>query len=292
MNIKLFIICLLALSFSVKGTVIVVDPEGALLYYSEEGDGLLLKECGKDGECTILLNKDNVTALQGAEFKRIPTINAFYTKAFKTVSIKAFEVMTAEVTQRQWFQIMNDNPSAFKNKTDCDNHIRIETGFQTGVSMCPDNPVENVSWREVQVFIAKINEMEGIEGCNGTSYGAPGCYRLPTEVEWEYIARGDEKFAMYPFKDRFDEVPNFAWFYSNSDGTTHPVAQLDANGYGLHDVYGNVSEWCQENDGTRAMHIGGSYNKVASRLMYRFTEHLSVDKGDETVGFRIVRNIP
>ena len=116
-----------------------------------------------------------------------------------------------EVTQALWEAVMGSNPSYFKG----------------------DNlPVEKVSWNDCQEFISKLNSLTGRK------------FRLPTEAEWEYAARGGEKNRGYQYSGS-SNISDVAWFDGNSDSKTHPVGTKQANELGIYDMNGNVCEWCQ-----------------------------------------------
>ena len=133
-----------------------------------------------------------------------------------------FYLQTTEVTQEQWMSLMKANPSSQKG--------------------CGDNcPVEQVSWDDVQNFIQKLNQKEGTD-----------TYRLPTEAEWEYACRAGKTTA-FPNGNiteldcgRDPNLDAIGWYCWNSKNKIYPVAQKKPNAWGLHDMAGNVQEWCQD----------------------------------------------
>ena len=117
-----------------------------------------------------------------------------------------------EVTQALWQAVMGSNPSKFKSR---------------------NLPVEQVSWDDCQEFINKLNSITGRR------------FRLPTEAEWEYAARGGKKSKGYQYSGS-SKMSEVAWYTANSGSKTHPVGKKQANELGLYDMTGNVLEWCQD----------------------------------------------
>jgi formylglycine-generating enzyme required for sulfatase activity len=132
----------------------------------------------------------------------------------KRMMIAPFYIGKYEVTQRQWRMVMGENPSHFNS--------------------CDDCPVENVSWDDIQSFFNKLKELTGKS------------FRLPTEAEWEYAARGGRNMKATKYSGS-NYVDNVAWYTKNSVTTTHPVGQNQPNELGIYDMSGNVYEWCFDN---------------------------------------------
>lgn len=129
------------------------------------------------------------------------------------VTVGSFYMAQFEVTQHLWKAVMGGNPSKFN--------------FDDNL------PVECVSWDEAQQFALMLSQMTGRR------------FRLPTEAEWEYAARGGHRSGRMPFAGADRQGLDFAaWYCVNSHGSTHPVGQLNPNELGLYDMSGNVAEWC------------------------------------------------
>ena len=175
-----------------------------------------------------------------------------------------------EVTQALWQAVMGSNPSYFKGD---------------------DLPVEKVSWDDCQDFISKLNAMTGKR------------FRLPTEAEWEYAARGGKKSQGYQYSGS-NTLDNVAWYHDNSGSKTHAVGTKQPNELGIYDMTGNVSEWCQDRygdysgvpqtnptgsvDGKFRVNRGGSWMFFARFCRSSFHSSNSSDDREEYLGLRLV----
>lgn len=131
------------------------------------------------------------------------------------VTVDGYFIGRYEVTQGLWQAVMGENPSKFKGSANL--------------------PVESVSWTEAQEFAMRLSQMTGRR------------FRLPSEAEWEYAARGGSKSQRNPYAGcNRNQLDNHGWYCVNSDGATHAVGQLQPNELGLYDMSGNVAEWCQD----------------------------------------------
>lgn len=147
--------------------------------------------------------------------------------AHRVTISRGFLMKKTEVTQGEWRSVMGSSPS------DCD------------YECSDDRPVNNVSWEDSLNYLNKLSEREGLERCYEEEGGrwrwlrGLDCkgYRLPTEAEWEYAARGGTT------EERYGSLGDIAWYSENSDKKTMPAGTKKENAYGLHDMLGNVWEW-------------------------------------------------
>ncbi|MCX6244292.1 MAG: SUMF1/EgtB/PvdO family nonheme iron enzyme [Bacteroidetes bacterium] len=131
------------------------------------------------------------------------------------VTLDDFYIGKFEVTQNQWKQIMDQDTS------------------KRYIMNCGNCPTERVSWYNVMEFIEKLNLETGLN------------YRLPTEAEWEYAAKGGKLSKGFAFSGS-DTIDVVAWKDGNAGNTTHPVGKKKPNELGIYDMTGNVFEWCSD----------------------------------------------
>ncbi len=160
----------------------------------------------------------NMVKVEGGKFRMGEGSNSdrIRAKPAHSVILSSYFIGQTEVTQALWTAVMGSNPSWFKG----DNRL----------------PVEQVSWNDCQEFIRKLNALTGKN------------FRLPTEAEWEFAARGGNQSLGYKYSGG-NTIGNVAWYKDNSGGKTHVVATKQANELGIYDMTGNVSEWCSDRYG-------------------------------------------
>jgi formylglycine-generating enzyme required for sulfatase activity len=194
-------------------------------------------------------------------------------KPAHSVNLSSFSIGKYEVTQEEWEAVMGNNPSHF--------------------SRCSKCPVENVSWNDIQGFIYALNLQTGRQ------------FRLPTEAEWEYAARGGNRSGGHKYSGG-DNIASVAWYAGNSGSRTHPVGQKAANALGLHDMTGNVWEWCDDwyganyygnssgsnprgpSSGTDCVLRGGCLYGIARVCRVSYRDYNTPDSRGEYSGFRLV----
>lgn len=221
-------------------------------------------------------------------------------KPTHTVSLSPFYIGMSEVTQADWERVMGYNPSKWRD---------------------PNRPVESISWYEAITYCDKLSILEGLTPCYNSAlwstgrrsysnqisinYGADG-YRLPTEAEWEFAARGGTNDIPSRFAGG-DNHLEFAWTESNSGGRTSVVKMLKPNELGIYDMSGNVWEWCWDwyapydneslNDplgpprGNLRTLRGGSYIYNSGLCLVSFRSYRAPSAAFENIGFRVCRSL-
>ncbi|MCL2596729.1 MAG: formylglycine-generating enzyme family protein [Paludibacter sp.] len=185
------------------------------------------------------------------------------------VVLKNFYLSKHEITQDQWEAIMDDNPSYLKNE---------------------NFPVTNISYSDIQDFIVKLNAASGLE------------FRLPTESEWEYAARGGEK-SNHTIYAGSNAAPYVAWFAEDSENEMHPVGQLIPNELDIYDMSGNAAEWCSDwyadytkefhlypvgaNEGKERVVRGGGFDDSIDFLRVTFRFAATPNTKSQKIGFRL-----
>jgi len=216
--------------------------------------------------------------------------------AHEVTLTRSFFLSKTEVTQKQWQTVMGSNPSKFSTK---------KLGY-----VSDRNPVESITWLDAALFTNALSQKDSLPPCydgqgrvtgSGSIYDCRG-YRLPTEAEWEYAARANTRGA------RYGKLETVAWYYGNGGKTTHPVGKKSPNAFGLHDMLGNVWEWCHDwygpyasgpqtdpvgpQSGSFRVYRGASWfsstNVARAAFRFLFKPSYTID----SYGFRLARTVP
>ncbi|MDE5567797.1 MAG: formylglycine-generating enzyme family protein [Muribaculaceae bacterium] len=171
-------------------------------------------------------------------------------------AMNPFYIGKTEVTQRLWYAVMGNNPSRFIGN---------------------NNPVEQVSWYDCQEFVERLSRLTGRN------------FRLPTDREWEYAARGGSKSRGYEYSGSND-IYRVAWYDENSGDQTHPVAQKLDNELSIYDMSGNVWEWCSDlwsSNSTNRVIRGGGWGGGAASCRVANRLNFTPSTRDDDLGLRL-----
>lgn len=239
---------------------------------------------------------DNMVFVQGGTFQMGSNDGSDDEKPIHSVTLSDFYISKYEVTQKEWEKIMGYNPSDWKGK---------------------NLPVESVSWYDAVEFCNKKSQVESLTSCYTGSEKNTKCnfsangYRLPTEAEWEYAAKGGHLAngsnllnGGYNYSGS-NNIGDVAWYSSNSGSKTHSVGTKKANELGIYDMSGNVWEWCNDwkgnyssgsqtnprgpNWGMSRVFRGGSWHHNDKNCRVADRYDFIPDLGFSNLGFRLSR---
>jgi len=260
----------------------------------------LCETCGNHEKCSADTSNAHtafkslgieMVRVEGGTFQMGSTIGEDDEKPVHSVTVSSFYIGKYEVTQNEWQAVMGNNPSNFKGDK---------------------RPVEEITWYQAVEFCNKLSQKEGLTpaytingrevSCNWSASG----YRLPTEAEWEFAARGGNLSKRYQYSGSIF-IGSVAWYEDNSNNETHIVGGKEPNELGTYDMSGNVWEWCWDlygdyssesqtnpkgaSSGSRRVHRGGSWLNYDHDCRVANREYYSPGYSLNRLGFRLARKI-
>jgi len=267
-----------------------IEEDGKVIKQSKEAGTKTSKDKRVD-VITGIYMLENMVLIQSGTFQMGSNNGVSNEKPVHSVWIDDFYIGKYEVTQKEWKEVVGNNPSRFKG----------------------DNlPVEKVSWYDAVEFCNIKSRKEGLTPCYSGSGKNITCnfrangYRLPTEAEWGYAARGGNKSGDYTYSGS-NTIGNVAWYDGNSANMTHPAGKKQLNELGLYDMSGNVCEWCNDwydsdyysssprnnpggpSSGRYRVMRGGGWIRYSNDFRVADRNYSSPNYGYAAYGFRYVR---
>jgi len=242
----------------------------------------------------------NMVRVEGGTFQMGTAKGAGDERPVHTVTISTFYMSKCTVTQKEWYEIMGTT-------------IEQQRVSSRGLLLrgSGDNyPMYYVNWNDAIEYCNKRSLKEGLKPAYRVSGNAITCdweadgYRLPTEAEWEYAAKGGNGLFGYEYSGS-NNVDTVAWYNRNSEQSTQPVGTKAANSLGLYDMSGNVWEWCWDWEGkypnnaqtdprgpasgSSRIRRGGSWMDGATFVRSAYRGSISPSRSGSDIGFRVVR---
>jgi formylglycine-generating enzyme required for sulfatase activity len=294
-------------SASVLHIVEASQGQGTREKYQTVSDGLKLMpkiaQTLTGGAAPVRNVPANMALVEGGTFQMGSTNGGNDEKPVHTVTVKSFYMGKYVVTQKEWRDIMGTTVAQQRDMEE-----RSWTLYGTG-----DNyPMYYVNWYEAVEYCNRLSLKEGLVPAYRGSGDSITCdfnatgYRLPTEAEWEYAAKGGNKnFLSYEYAGG-NSVDRVAWYDGNSGSSTHPVGTKQPNDLDLYDMSGNLWEWCWDwyeryssgsqtdprgaSSGTHRILRGGSWGNSAAGVRSACRANNSPSSRGSLMGFRLVRN--
>ena len=290
-----------------------VTPKGALIRNGQAGDNAVTVKITAETEVKVRFVPGKTYTVEGVSFtmKDIAAVtdgtvghSAESNNKPHTISLTAYRIGETEVTQELWEKVMGNNPSSFSSSP-------------ASGEVQEKRPVEDINWYHAIAFCNKLSLKLGLEpSYRVTVSGSPidfetlafseiptsynmywnnpvfdmskNGFRLPTEAEWEWAAKGGTEDKWAGTNDEA-QLGDYAWYRANSDEQTHEVKKKEPNGYGLYDMSGNVAEWCWDRYDDLPNPLPADYTGPASGV-FRVKRGGSYDDGSNFV-YRAYRGI-
>jgi len=251
-----------------------------------------------------LKNFKNMVFVKGGTFQMGSDDGNSDEKPIHSVTVSDFYISKYEVTVNEYMKFANETNSHFPEWKEKNSNYNVDTGTDDHYKRIGDalkkgnNPIVGISWNDAVAYCKWLSQKTG------------QTYRLPTEAEWEYAARGGTNYTDYYTYSGSNTIDDVAWYSSNSSSHTHTVGTKTANQLGIYDMSGNVWEWCSDKwhdnyeeaptdgsawengSGSSRVHRGGSWGSNANGCRVAFRSYGGSPNNCNYIGgFRIIFDI-